>query len=208
MIIHSAKFPEMAAAVLDKRSAILDAALALMSERTFAGTPMPLIAERAGVGAGTIYRYFESKEALGNEVFRVCERELLHHLRGSATTGGSLRDEFQGLWRGLWEFAEKNPQAFCFIETHHHESYLDPESRALADELLAWVAEFLVRAQKAGIVRDHPPVLLISMAYGAFVGLHKARAEGRIALDEATYECSEQAVWDLLRAPDLRGSPE
>ena len=77
----------MAPPVLDKRSAILDAALVLMSERTFAGTPMPLIAERAEVGAGTIYRYFESKEALGNEVFRVCERELLNHLRSSATPG-------------------------------------------------------------------------------------------------------------------------
>ena len=33
-----------------KRDASLDAALALFAERTFEGTPVPLIAERAGVG--------------------------------------------------------------------------------------------------------------------------------------------------------------
>jgi TetR/AcrR family transcriptional regulator, repressor of fatR-cypB operon len=37
-----------------KRDAILDAALELFSERTFASTPMPELAQRAGVGAGTI----------------------------------------------------------------------------------------------------------------------------------------------------------
>ena len=44
----------------DKSTAILEAALALFAERGYDGTPVPLIAEKAGVGAGTIYRYFES----------------------------------------------------------------------------------------------------------------------------------------------------
>jgi len=44
----------------DKRETILAAALELFVERGFYGTAVPEIAERAGVGAGTIYRYFES----------------------------------------------------------------------------------------------------------------------------------------------------
>src|SRR5689334_15289154 len=54
----------------DKREAILAAALELFVERGFYGTAVPEIAERAGVGAGTIYRYFESKETLVNELYR------------------------------------------------------------------------------------------------------------------------------------------
>ena len=54
----------------DKRDRILDAALSAFAERGFHGTPVPLIAERAQVGAGTIYRYFESKEALVNALYR------------------------------------------------------------------------------------------------------------------------------------------
>ena len=54
----------------DKREAITAAALELFVERGFYGTAVPEIADLAGVGAGTIYRYFESKEALVNAIYR------------------------------------------------------------------------------------------------------------------------------------------
>jgi AcrR family transcriptional regulator len=52
---------------------ILDAALACFAERGFAATRMDDIAERAGVTKGTIYLYFESKEA----VFKTLARESI-----------------------------------------------------------------------------------------------------------------------------------
>src|ERR1700730_16443430 len=56
--------------VSDKRAAIMTAALELFVERGFYGTAVPEIADKAQVGAGTIYRYFESKEALVNALYR------------------------------------------------------------------------------------------------------------------------------------------
>ncbi len=55
---------------VDKREAILAAALKLFAERGFYGTPVPLIAQGAQVGAGTIYRYFSNKNSLVNELYR------------------------------------------------------------------------------------------------------------------------------------------
>src|SRR5258706_3921870 len=52
---------------------ILEAALAVFAERGFAAARMTEIAERARVSKGTIYLYFESKEA----VFRALVREML-----------------------------------------------------------------------------------------------------------------------------------
>ena len=60
----------------DKRTAILDAALDLFVERGYYGTPVPLVAEHAGVGAGTIYRYFKSKEDLVNTLYRQVKQSL------------------------------------------------------------------------------------------------------------------------------------
>jgi AcrR family transcriptional regulator len=40
------------------------ATLKLITEHGFHATPVSMIASEAGVGAGTIYRYFESKEAI------------------------------------------------------------------------------------------------------------------------------------------------
>jgi AcrR family transcriptional regulator len=52
---------------------ILDAALACFSERGFAATRMDDIARRAGISKGTIYLYFDSKEA----VFKALAQRLV-----------------------------------------------------------------------------------------------------------------------------------
>jgi len=52
---------------------ILDAALACFAEKGFAASRMDDIAERAGVTKGTIYLYFENKEA----VFKALVRESI-----------------------------------------------------------------------------------------------------------------------------------
>jgi AcrR family transcriptional regulator len=46
----------------DKRDKILDAARAVFSHKGFAGANVSDIAEAAGIGKGTIYLYFKSKE--------------------------------------------------------------------------------------------------------------------------------------------------
>lgn len=51
-------------------SEIREAALALFSERGFAATRLGDVAERAGVGKGTIYLYFPNKEELFRAVVR------------------------------------------------------------------------------------------------------------------------------------------
>ena len=58
-----------------KRTAILEATLELISEQGFHGTAMSMIADKAGVGAGTIYRYFDSKEDLITQLYLEIKRE-------------------------------------------------------------------------------------------------------------------------------------
>ena len=49
---------------------MLDAALAVFSEKGFAGTKVDEVARRAGVSKGTVYLYFPSKEALMEGIVR------------------------------------------------------------------------------------------------------------------------------------------
>ena len=56
--------------VSDKRAAILQTTLDLISDRGFHNTPMSLIAKEAGVSAGTIYHYFAGKDELIFELYR------------------------------------------------------------------------------------------------------------------------------------------
>src|SRR5687768_18439975 len=60
----------------DKRRRILDAALRVFAERGYHGTAVPEVATAARVGTGTLYRYFATKEALVNEVYRDAKARL------------------------------------------------------------------------------------------------------------------------------------
>jgi AcrR family transcriptional regulator len=184
----------------DKREAILAAALELFAERTFDGTPVPLIAECAGVAAGTIYRHFESKEALVNALYRQCKGDLRDVLAETIASGHTHEERFRLVWRGQWRFAAEHPNALAFLETQHHESYLDAESRALAAEIDAVATAYVRAAQADGAMRAGAPEMLIALAFGAFVGIVKQAGSGGLAFDEAKVRASADVMWSALRA--------
>jgi AcrR family transcriptional regulator len=68
---------------------ILGAALACFSEKGFAATRMEDIARRAGISKGTIYLYFESKEA----VFKALAQRVVGSRMGEIAV---LLQDFQG----------------------------------------------------------------------------------------------------------------
>jgi len=183
----------------EKHEAILAAALDLFAERTYDGTPMPLVAERAGVGAGTIYRYFRSKEALVNAVYRRCMEHQRRLLLEDVPVEATAREQFRHWWRGMCQFATENPQGFVFLETHHHESYRDAESQELLDQVRAGAHTLVENAQARGEVRQATPDVLISLVFGAFTGLVKWTMEGDCGLTEETISDAEERVWQMLR---------
>ena len=82
----------------EKREAILDAALDLFSERGFYGTAVPLLAESAKVATGTIYRYFENKEAIVNALYRREKQLLGTALLEAFPFDAPPRDQFHYFW--------------------------------------------------------------------------------------------------------------
>ncbi|MEU0691273.1 TetR/AcrR family transcriptional regulator [Streptomyces uncialis] len=184
----------------DLASRLLDSALALFAERTYEGTQMPAVAAHAQVGVGSIYRYFPSKEALGNAVFRQAKGGLLAELTAAtARPAASPREEFAQIWRAFTRFAGANPAAFVFLEHQQHDTFLDAESRVLAAEIDTFAADFIERGQRAGAIRDGDATFLVALALGAFGGLLKnIRPLPVTDLPPEALTGAESAVWDLL----------
>ncbi len=184
----------------DKREAVLEAALELFSDRGFHGTAVPLIAARAGVGAGTIYRYFESKEAIVNALYAHWKMELGRFLTEGHPVEASPRQQFRHFWRQSARFAMAHPQAIKFLELHHHAPYLNEASRAIEAQVLAHGFAFLEHCRLNDITKRVPDQLLGSLVWGAFVGMVKAAWEGRISLTESLIDQAEQCCWEAIRA--------
>ncbi len=184
----------------DKRESIVDAALALFVERGFFGTAVPEIADRAGVGAGTIYRYFESKEALVNSIYRQQKLHFANVVLDGFPTATNTREQFRQLWMRMAKFATENTDAFVFLELHHHQRYLDAESRAVENRMLDLFTGVVTAAQARGELKAGPPRLLMGLVMGAFIGVIRSCVEIDQALDSADWKLAEQCIWEAVRA--------
>ena len=189
----------------DKRRRILDAALETFAARGYHGTAVPEVAEAAGVGTGTLYRYFEHKEALVNEVYRDAKQRLKDALLADLPAL-EVRDAerwFGELWRRLAAFARAEPDAFRFLEMQDHVEYLDAKSRALELSVLGplWLAGRRLHDRSASA----PPVdVAIALLWGAFIGLVKASRLGYLHLDDKMLEQAGAAAWRMI-APAKKG---
>ncbi len=102
----------------DKRKAILRAALKVFAQGGGNGTAIPAIAERARVGTGTIYRYFASKEALVNELYREQKEALGVRLTSNIDMSAEPHALFADNWDRLVAFAREEPEAYRFLEPY------------------------------------------------------------------------------------------
>jgi TetR/AcrR family transcriptional regulator, repressor of fatR-cypB operon len=182
----------------DRRESILDAALACFVERGFYGTAIPQIAERANIAGGTIYHYFDSKEALVNALYRMWKGKISQRVFAAFPQTASTREQFRVIWHEMVAFALAYPTAFAFVELHNHASYLDGESLAVDRNVKDFARMVIQRAQQDGIVKPLDATTLMELVFGAFIGMMRAHWEDRIKLDDDVIRGAEQACWDAV----------
>jgi len=156
---------------LEKRDAILAAALRLITRFGLHNTPMSAVAREAGVAVGTVYLYFPSKEAMINALYlHVLEDRNRSLYGGAEPTARSLDEPRNGLWEAWHALAHWHLE-------HEEGSNLIAQCRAsgiLSDE----TRDFEARMDARGLV-----------VYEAAVANGQLRSMGRYAF------------WALLAGP-------
>jgi len=186
----------------DKRGEIIRSALELIAEHGFHGTPMSMIAEKAGVGAGTIYRYFESKDVLIDELHRDLEDKIITALREGYSEEKSVRERFLHLGTALLRFFIDHPLYFRYTEQYHNSPYgasLRRDrmmSRADDPNLFLDVFEEGI-VQK--VLKDLPIYVLFPLALGPMIFLMRDHTLGHIVLDDGLIRQLVEACWDGIK---------
>jgi AcrR family transcriptional regulator len=184
----------------DKRTDILKATLKLISEYGFHGTPMSKIAEDAGVGAGTIYRYFENKEALINELFLELKREISQAMLANFTSEASTEEIFRQIWLNTFNYCINNPQEMAFLEQFHNSPFQTPEIEAATLEYMSPILSTLQAAIEVGEIKNLPFEMITAFVYDITVAFAKRHISGVLVMDEANLEMAMQACWDAIKA--------
>jgi AcrR family transcriptional regulator len=146
-----------------RRTELVDVALKLWGERGFDQTSVAAIAREAGVAKGTFYLYFESKDALLEEVLRRNSLlpnilRLMDDLRDK-----SLEEAVHGFARGAWRHLCAH-RDLVLIALRELPTHLD-EARRMVERVIvpanAVLAEYL--AERVDAPRAEEISLVISV---------------------------------------------
>ena len=88
----------------EKFTDIIKAAIRVFSEHGFDGAKMEYIAKEAGIGKGTVYEYFESKEQLFEEILKFSVEEFRLGLKESMDKGKTVEHKILNCSRFNAEF--------------------------------------------------------------------------------------------------------
>jgi AcrR family transcriptional regulator len=158
-----------------------------------------MIAEKAGVGAGTIYRYFEHKEALINELFLEIKRKVMYAMLEVYDEKASFENRFKHLWMNLITYFMEHPQEFQVIEQHRYASYMSNLTREESFMIMSPVMLFFIEAKRAKAMKDMPVYTIISLSYGPITSLAKLQIDHHQKLSRERIEQAADACWDAVR---------
>jgi AcrR family transcriptional regulator len=133
------------------RERILQSARAAFAE-SGAEAQIDDVARHAGVGVGTVYRHFPTKQALLTELVRQTFRLFTGWARAAREAGGEPFALIEGLLRRIAETAAGDAGA-QYALTSSAAQAARSEAQAEQDELIAVIAELIERARRAGTIR-------------------------------------------------------
>ena len=174
------------------RQRIIEAAREVYAERGLTAT-FDDIAHRAGVGIGTVYRHFPSKDALVAALATDCLSGLL----AKATLSLEDPDPWHGLTEFVWYATER--QATDRIASEAATGELRGEAARCGGQLFETLVALVLRAQAAGSLRDDiaaPDVVLMLKRTGMAL-----RGWQELGFDWRGYV---RVVLDGLRAEPVR----
>lgn len=177
----------------EKRLALLNAAAETISVQGLAA-PTALIAKKAGLAEGTLFRYFPTKEDLLNELYIYLHEQVFDVAMRDFPDSAELKVRAQVLWERYIDWGLANPAANDTINQLTVSSVLSPVTRLKVD---AMFPEHTLELSQAKLFREQPvrfaDAIFISLAN---VTMDFAASEPGVA--EAYKKKGFAIIWTLF----------
>jgi len=171
----------------DKRSAIVQTAIRLFTERGFYGTPTAMIAKESGVGNGTLFNYFTTKEILINSVYHEIKGRMGTNLSTGVSDEKTIEDKARRIWGNMIRWGVDNPNEFLFIEQFSASPFI---TKIPAEEVVkdySMMVEVFNEVIKKGRLKDTDASVAFVVVFSAAKGITKSivDAQGKIDADQS-----------------------
>ncbi len=183
----------------DTKQKIARAALDLFITKGVSETTTREIAQLAGVAEGSIYRHFESKDALAWELFRNHYQHLTLSLDAAQRPHDGIRDKAEAIVRTWCRLAEEDWSLFTYYLLVQHRHLAQIEDR---DNPVHVLRRVIADAMDKGEIPVRDVELVTGMALGVVMQPAIHCIYGGLAsnlTDNA--DLFVEAVWQVLALP-------
>ena len=189
-----------------KYDAILKAALELFADHGFHDAPMAKLANCANVGVGTIYRYFQDKDNLIQELYKNVDEALHKAIIEEVDPSLSIELQFKHLITNLVHYLYAHPTVFKFLEQYYHSPFGLEKKREklLLDDMSPNSNAFGVFFAKhnTSSIKPLPLPALHALAFGPVLFLLRDVTGGLIEMNEQLVQMVTEGCWDAIKKDD------
>ncbi len=177
----------------------MQAMMELVTENGFHGTAMSMVAKRAGVAAGTIYHYFESKEEVINQLYAEIKQRMGEALLEAGAGKGTIKDQFFGFYANLFQYFIRHTDEFYFLEQYTNSPFFSQLASAKNQRIDQPALFFLQQGMELGVLRPLDIRILIALVWGHVVSLAKLHLSTEMEISEENMQQAAQSCWDGVR---------
>jgi len=182
----------------EKQNDILDAALQIISERGFHDSPISAIAKQAGVGAGTIYRYYETKDDLIRDLYLREKVAVVDQMLVGTNQELTVKENFRRIWGNALRIHTSDQPKFRFMDQFYNSPYSGTVSAEERRELTARFDVLMNRAVGEKILRDLPQPVVGAVMMGTVSYLAQILRSHALELTDELSEQAFDAVWRAI----------
>lgn len=182
---------------MNKKEAILAAALTLLTRQGIHATPMSAIAKEAGTGMGTIYNYFPNKEILINAIY-VQIKQAEKGLFGVFEEAQDVREQFEVYYKNVVAFFLAHPSYFHFMEQLQASPMITAESKAIGQASITAVLALVEYGQQTNVIKPIPTTELLPFIGGTILSYLRLHFQSDNQQPPALSN-QLQLVWDAIR---------
>jgi len=185
---------------MDKRQKILMTSEALLAERGLYGLSMKLLADTAGVAAGTIYRYFDNKEALINELYLHITHETADDFFKGWSDEQSPEHKYKRLWNNAFYAVLQKPQRSIVIEMLFSQPGLFKAQAAFFDsEMFQPLTDFYQQGIDEQRFHNWKIPALMTLSFNSAITLAKKVMSNCIDPDQTQINQVRDASWLIIQ---------
>lgn len=187
--------------MLDKKKCIILSALDLIQEHGFHASPVSQVAKNAGVASGTIYTYFENKEALIIGIFEYVTEEIKKYVSEGDDTSLIFKDRFYNYWKNLTNFYELNPSIYGFYDQFLNSPFNSEEMQIKSNVWHDFSHGFFESGISQGQIKALNPVvlsILVNTNVNSIVRI-KRNFKNKLARNNMDLDEISHLIWDGIK---------